>query len=685
MAEGLIIDPTSEDATNVQLDLVDGVNTFLLEAAYPPPDRDQMWAPSADTEGDPLVQTRFKNRQITVKIRVAGSSASALQTVLGYIEQKAGKVSREGGTLKRTVPSGSTVVFDLLGMSADIAVDSRFVKINRAEVTIVFDAKPFGRGASVTGSSHAESTLPVLVFTETGIGGDVPALGQLVVTEAQGADQYWFTWGQQSRYYDSAATAKLFYEAEACTALGTAAAAVGQSGASGSTTNKVILSGALTTTYQAVMSTQASGGGAHLTHVGDFQVYARVQTPSANAGAVSVALEWALGDYRNPTRNTPTTFPIDSWDGTWRLVNLGQVSLTKATTGSQRWEGRVLAASTTIGDVLDIDYLMLVPVVEGAGTAQGLAPTASPASFSARDEFGQAAGGLSGKTAPAGGSWATTTDSGGGAATDFQVTGSSVTRAATDGLAGTNLGRLATLSTGGLAAVVAQCDLSWNPTANDSLEALGVLARYVDASNHLYAHISLIASNSTATFHVSKNVAGGFSTILSSPIVQAAAGDIWTVRVAIDASGRVYLWYWKSATGLPGTPLTTLDGDCATGGTLATGKVGLWSRSKNSTVTHIFGNFAAWVPVSDAAIFASETAAVRNDGVIRQDSTGSFWQPVSSYEGDYLLVPPAGREARTTRFIVKATRNDPAAMADTNIDDISAQLTVTPRFLVVPE
>ena len=41
---------------------------------------------------------------------------------------------------------------------------------------------------------------------------------------------------------------------------------------------------ALTTSYLAILSTQATGGGAHLSHVGTFRVYARVQVPTANTG-----------------------------------------------------------------------------------------------------------------------------------------------------------------------------------------------------------------------------------------------------------------------------------------------------------------------------------------------------------------------------------------------------------------
>jgi hypothetical protein len=50
---------------------------------------------------------------------------------------------------------------------------------------------------------HTETTLPVNVFTETAIKGDLIADGRLVITEAQAKDQFWAMWGVQSRYYSS--------------------------------------------------------------------------------------------------------------------------------------------------------------------------------------------------------------------------------------------------------------------------------------------------------------------------------------------------------------------------------------------------------------------------------------------------------------------------------------------------
>jgi hypothetical protein len=70
-------------------------------------------------------------------------------------------------------------------------------------------------------------------------------------------------------------------------------------------------------------------------------------------------------------------------------------------------------------------------------------------------------------------------------------------------------------------------------------------------------------------------------------------------------------------------------------------------------------------------------------------TTSAVWSRVK-YEGDYLLIPPAGAEGRTVRVVIKASRGRPltaggitvsTSNADAGIDDISAHLYYTPRYL----
>jgi hypothetical protein len=88
----------------------------------------------------------------------------------------------------------------------------------------------------------------------------------------------------------------------------------------------------------------------------------------------------------------------------------------------------------------------------------------------------------------------------------------------------------------------------------------------------------------------------------------------------------------------------------------------------------------------DAVAYASQSIELRSDRVRREDSTGVAWGNLDGrYQGNYPKPPPAGQEARTCEFIIKMSRGDPASMADPAIDDLSARLTIVPRFLNVPE
>jgi hypothetical protein len=89
---------------------------------------------------------------------------------------------------------------------------------------------------------------------------------------------------------------------------------------------------------------------------------------------------------------------------------------------------------------------------------------------------------------------------------------------------------------------------------------------------------------------------------------------------------------------------------------------------------------------------ASGTMQVDYQSVESRVSAGTTWGRPAKYEGDYLMVPPSGPEARTVRVIVKASRGRlfgpvlPAGFsasnyADAGIDDISARLYVTPRYV----
>jgi len=686
--EQLTLDPTSEDPANVPLDLIGGAYA-VTSFSTPTPALDPRWAQPADADGDRLVAARYLNREIGVVLTldppVAGTAAVDVQAALAALAAKLAKINREGGTLLRTLPSGDPIVFDLLTAEAiDPPWNGDWDAASVLQLELRFTARPFARGQQQVRGVHAASAIPALVFAESGIPGDVPALGRLVVTEGAGADQAWCVWGAQAETYDPASTAALFYEAESRTPLGSAAVAT-VSGASGGASRNVVTETWLSAFWTGVLSTRAVGGGAHLTHVGDYRVLARILRPSTNdsAATVSLRLEWALGDFGGFARNASLQYAGDELADVFTIADLGIVSIPA---GTSHWEGRIVAVSTTAGDDLTIDALWLVPT-ERSGEVTRVLQQATVASLTGFDTFDYATGvALAGCRTVPGGTW-----SGGGDADDFTIdtTNHAAKRVATgDGYVTGPVGRWAVLPPVKTDTAV-QADVRFSAVPVDAnATEMGVIARFVNGSNYLIANLDPtgVTGGGLSAFRVSVRV-GGYTFYLGAKYLspQLAPGGWYTIRVEVDARGN-WRGYFGPQGALPTLP--TISGQSsllATGGTLASGADGIWEWWFSSTAsTREYDNFSAWVPTPDAALFASQSLALSYDGVTREDAAGTLWTPVSSYEGDLLTVPPSGAEGRVARFLVKASRDVPGVGADTAIDAISAQLTLTPRYLVVP-
>jgi hypothetical protein len=530
-------------------------------------------------------------------------------------------------------------------------------------------------------ATATETSLPVLRLLAAGVPGDVPALGKLILTELQGQDQSWVQHGSRSRHYSADADNALFYEAESRTTLGGASVVTGTAPASGGASNNVVRQATLTKDWQAMLSTQASGGGSHLEHIGVYEFIARVFMPASNTGEVSIRLDWAEGDFRSFTPNGEATFDAGhAREGQWVIISLGQVFLRGAVQGAQRWEGRVVAKSTVVGDDLDVDCFWLRPIDECRGEGRGVTLLAAPTSISARDEFDQTAGALTGKALPIGtGSW-----SGAGDADDFALETSLHVIRRTSALDADDVtGRYARAGTGTLGNVVAQIDVSL-----DAVTSVlgGVFARYADVNNWVMATLTGSATGGLDVL-VRKRVAGTTSPLARvnvSAVTNAFLIGAWLTVTLVVVGGSWRVWAFPRGSA-PGSPrLAGSDADLAA--SLTSGGYGVYDANTAGAATRDYDNFLA-VPASaiDAALFANQSLEIRHDRAIREDSTGTIWQPISDYEGDYLLIPPAGIEDRTTEVLVKASRNDPEWGPDSAIDDLRGALVVTPRYYKVPD
>jgi hypothetical protein len=513
--------------------------------------------------------------------------------------------------------------------------------------------------------------------------GNVPALGRLTISDASGIGQDWVVGGIETddKYDVTAASAPLFFEAESRTLL-SSSTVVTLSGSSGGGTNNAVESIALLSADIPIWSTQASGGGAHLSHVGQFRVFARVQNHSPNNGVVTFRLDWASGDFSKYNSNDSRALGLSASD-TFQLVDLGLVNIPEVASGAQRWEGRVIANGTSAVDKLRLDCFFLVPVDTAAWEIAASAQVPAAAPLGAYDGFAQTAGGLSGKTLPVGGTW-----SGAGDADDFQVSGAGVvTRNVINDTGAGPVGRVALAGSATYTNVLASVNwaIGSGSTVADTANHSGLMLRYVDANNYVFAgatntlttsrrYVSvLVRAGGTDTVFLAGNGASGFS----DPAF-TGGGAAATIQAAATADGSFNVWI-NGVLKLSGAHAAL-----ATGGAVASGQVGLYDQVANVvSPIRTFDEFKVMVPAFDAAIYANQSLEVRWDSVIREDAAGVIWQR-HPFEGDLLTIPPAGRRGRRVRVIVKASRNVPGNGTDAGIDDISAVLAYYPRFLSVP-
>lgn len=333
---------------------------------FPAAPQTVLYASSIDTEGELPASRRYGNRTLTIKLGMVDPTG----TLLAALQAKLAKFQREGGTIKRTLKNGDVRIYDIVAADGWTPnYDWAYWKSDFTEVEMTLPARPLSRGTEVDLGDNVETTLPVLVFTDTGVTGDVEALGRLVidnddVSNAQGL----IRWGQQCRYYSSASTAALFYQAESC-ALSAASAAVGPAGASGAGSNTAFF-GALPLSPATSNLFYVGASSTAQTHIGTFRVMARVQAPAANTGVVSLNLTWLPTVGRSQVVNTPVRLATSAGvaiEDHWMLMDLGMVTLPKAPTGTQGWLGFISAGSTVVNDDIYVDWVMLIPVDEGSG------------------------------------------------------------------------------------------------------------------------------------------------------------------------------------------------------------------------------------------------------------------------------------------------------------------------------
>ena len=478
-----------------------------------------------------------------------------------------------------------------------------------------------------------ERTLPVLRFGLAGVPGTVPGLGRMDISDCSGNNQLWGVWGQKEQSISTlASTTDLYYEAEALTPVNGATIVTGVSGASNG--EVVQISTLPAGAWVSMLSLEISSGSLQMTHTGSYQVWARCY---ASTGTPSFQLLWGEGSLSIPTTNALTTLPATSG---FYLLDLGMVQLPVPPQGTAEWFGVIQALSGSGLDVAQIDCLFLQPVDDGGAVMEYV--SIPPASAISTELAPTAAFSTTGVGTVA---WTNPTNV---EKLDNQYADCALSSG------NTSYWLKATEFDFGLPSGATitgiQAQVYWIPYAPGSISAWGWTLRLVKAGT-IQSHSSSYQALETY----------GSETV----IINGDSTDLWGGSWAysdINNSGFGLAFsainYYSTEDIVPLVDYMTL------------------------TVYYTLGS--GLTIAQDAVIYAGQTAEVASDYAYRINSAASTWGPIGSYTGQYMKVPSPAYYDGIDTVLVKASRN-PITQADTGIDAIQAQVSITPRYAQIPD
>jgi hypothetical protein len=410
----------------------------------------------------------------------------------------------------------------------------------------------------------------------------------------------------------------------------------------------------------------------NLTHTGDYRVFARVYDASSTSDlyAMNLRIRWGNGDLTALQTNDAQ---VPQAVGDYTRIDLGQIHLPTAPTGTQRWngiiEGKTSGTAASVGRVVRFEF---VPMERGVGEVRSV--DSGGATLSMLENFGATSGVLTGDTATSGQTWASmggVTD-----ADDFTETAapdnSVIRTAVSDNASGYRYGRGVVLGSSTPTDVIVEASVTQSALV---VTYQGILARFVDSSNFLLA-IYASSSAGGGTVFVTRMISGS-DVSLGSTIISVGCLATKALSLTVLSTGA-----WSLAVNGT-TALSGTDSNLATGGTLASGKSGLYDyHDSASASTRTYSNFTVSVPATaQSAIYASQDLEFRPNEIVREIAAGGVYgvPAVSSQPFQPELVP-AGSEGITNRLLIGTSRSNPDLGPDTFPDAFTANVWHTPVY-----
>lgn len=603
------------------------------------------------TWGQAVVDFRVPNRTVTIPLLLGADSSAAEETVRSQLQQKVALFQREGGWIMRQRGTGPAMYADIVNASltlADVWGETGDVEPG---VVLTLECLPDFYGDEITLDTLAATGCFSSVLTLSGsaamIVGDHPARARVIVTDTSGHDQKGMIWGARAKHYDPASTAKLFYEAEAMTALN-GAGSVSDTACSGGT--KVQINTLPAGSWVSVLSTNlAPSGTTALTHQGSYRVWARCCSHNTTP---QVRLLWGVGSLAVPVANDPATIPApdqNSSPSVWYLLDLGEIRLDAPPTGLTEWFG-VIQGMTTTSEDLEIDCVYFQPVDEAAGT---LAYTASvPASLVST--FNYPVTGVD--------------NSSNGGNQIWQVQNSQPINLS-------EASAFAQGSPGDVTHYYVAKNFGFNLPLGATISGIGV-----------YFIGDMVDTDDVITDERVRIVKAG--SILTT---DRASGLAWTQPQTVR--------FYGGTTDLWGTTWAASDiNNAGFGFAIAVNLVdGPFVDQPFGIDGYVLGAYiyapqiivyyqlaAGFLVSSDAVMYSSRTAELRWDGMWRNDPSGTVYGPQSAPTGDLVRLPPSGMESRPVQMFVKPSRGDLDSVADSGLDGVSVKVVYRPTYIHRP-
>ena len=418
-------------------------------------------------------------------------------------------------------------------------------------------------------------------------------------------------WGLRARYYDSATTAALFYQAEVFTPLN-GASSVSHTGSSSNLAVSLVWPG-LAGQWVSMLATRLPGLNVDLTHKGSYRVWIRAS--SDVAPPPSFRLQWGPAGLATPITNDAATVPAGN--NSYYLLDLGVIRIDAPPVGNNVWQGVIQATSndTSVnGNTYRIDCVWLQPLDEAAG--QAIYTPAAPASSVV--------------------------------VTDFPGSGGNDSTVGTVGwAAGGGTGAASSILHGATTQYLTQTNFGFGIPAGSTI--IGIQA------------------------NITRRQGAGFiNSVLDNSVRLIKAGVVQSVGE--HASGVPYpqsdtLLSYGGPTDLWGGTWTPSDIDASGFGvaisatnTSATITAGAFVDAVTISVYYTLAS--GFTVAADAVIYALQSAELRTEGLFRQASGGTVYAPASQVYGDLPRLPPSGLEGGTVEALIKLSRGDFGQLPD---------------------